>query len=90
MSDLKFTNRKYELAKTTSAFALTCASILAVGSAHAQGTAPSASAPASPTVEQVVVTAERRAVNTQTTSISMSVLGTAAIDEQKVVEISDL
>jgi iron complex outermembrane receptor protein len=77
------------LAGTASIIAIVSATSLFSGTAQAQQTA--ATPPAAPsTVEQVVVTAERRAVNVQTTSISMSVLGGNALQEQKVVEISDL
>ncbi len=69
-----------------------CAAVSAgAASAQAQPTVAPAAAPAdSSVIQEVVVTAERRAVSQQTTAISMSVVSGAVLQTNHIVTIQDL
>ena len=78
--------------RTTSIYWLAGASALALASAAHAEIAPSATpeADSGPVVEQVVVTAERRATNLQKTAIAISAFNEKILADRKIDSIRDL
>jgi iron complex outermembrane receptor protein len=86
-----------ELSRTCSRFALLSSSaslmlgaVLAVASAVAPAQAQNAAAPSGSDLEEIVVTAERRSTNIQTTPLAITAVSADTLEKDNINQLADI